>query len=563
MFSAVSVAFADSRGPGDEAQESFAYWTADRIADATPRDLVIDQRGLAYLRSADGGLNPYGHAVAAGARGLQSTPIAGAKPAPRVGDSGYLAAPVINAMSPDNETIGASHTFTAQVTSASGVKQITAYVAPASSSSYQRFQMSYTSSDADTQTWQLNVSGFSDGNWKWYVDVRDNAPRGGNRVTSPIVPFSVDTSGSGSDGNGTVTNAHWTDGGAVQTAAGRIIFSMPDGDYVCSGTAATDGTTGRSIVLTAAHCVYDDIAKVFSSNAIFIPNQDDGGGDRTDVDCTNDPIGCWSLDHGVVDLNWTTRTFPDNIPWDYAFYVVSDTGAHSGAGSGDALDVAAGTLTIDFSTPTTGAAATALGYSYSYDPNFMYCQETMGTNGSANYWLDSCDLSGGASGGPWLQPLDGGNGPIISVNSWGYTTRSGMAGPKLNGTSASTLFDVALFSDLTSSSRGIVVDPVNPPTSTTTTSSSTTTTTSTPPDPGGITLDVDNYKYRGEKRANLTWTGTAADSVDIIRDGSVVVSTVNDGYYEDWTGLKGGGFNSWQVCEAGSTICSVEVTVSW
>jgi hypothetical protein len=74
---------------------------------------------------------------------------------------------------------------------------------------------------------------------------------------------------------------------------------------------------------------------------------------------------------------------------------------------------------------------------------------------------------------------------------------------------------------------------------------------------------VDNYKYRGEKRANLTWTGAASDSVDIIRDGSIVASTDNDGSYEDRTDLKGGGFNFWQVCEAGSTICSVEVTVGW
>jgi len=558
VLSAVSVALADNPGMGDQAQESFAYWTAGRVATATPRDLVIDDRGLAYLRSADGGLNPYGHAVVAKLP-LRSTPFAGASLAPRAEDSGYVAAPTIAAMSPDNETIGASHTFTAQVTSDSGIKQITAYVAPDSSASYQRFQMSYVGSEGDTQTWQLNLTGFSDGNWKWYVDVKDNAPRGGNRLTSPIVSFSVDTSGSGGGGDGTVTNARWTDGGAVQTAAGRIIFSMPDGDYVCSGTAVTDSTTGRSIVLTAAHCVYDDIAKVFSSNAIFIPSQDDGGSDRTDFDCSNDPIGCWSLDHGVVDLNWTTRTFPDNIAWDYGFYVVSDTGAHSGAGGSDALDVAAGTLTIDFSTPTTGATATALGYSYSYDPNFMYCQETMATNGSANYWLDSCDLSGGASGGPWLQPLDAGNGSIISVNSWGYTTRSGMAGPKLHGTSASTLFDVASFTDLASTSRGVVVDANNPPTS-----STTTTTTSTLPDPGGITLDVDNYKLRGEKNANLTWTGADGTTVDILRDGVVVATTDNDDYYVDSTGLKGGGLNSWQVCETDAlTSCSAVVAVSW
>jgi hypothetical protein len=36
-----------------------------------------------------------------------------------------------------------------------------------------------------------------------------------------------------------------------------------------------------------------------------------------------------------------------------------------------------------------------------------------------------------------------GDGPIISVNSWGYTNQPGMAGPKLFGTSASCVFAVA------------------------------------------------------------------------------------------------------------------------
>jgi hypothetical protein len=36
-----------------------------------------------------------------------------------------------------------------------------------------------------------------------------------------------------------------------------------------------------------------------------------------------------------------------------------------------------------------------------------------------------------------------GSGTVISVNSWGYTNQPGMAGPKLNGTSASCVFDVA------------------------------------------------------------------------------------------------------------------------
>jgi len=36
-----------------------------------------------------------------------------------------------------------------------------------------------------------------------------------------------------------------------------------------------------------------------------------------------------------------------------------------------------------------------------------------------------------------------GNGPVISVNSWGYTTSPGMAGPMLDTTRASCLFGEA------------------------------------------------------------------------------------------------------------------------
>jgi hypothetical protein len=191
---------------------------------------------------------------------------------------------------------------------------------------------------------------------------------------------------------------------------------------------------------------------------LFIPNQDGTSGSGTDLNCDNDPMGCWAPSFGVVDTDWTTRIFPANIPWDYAYYVVDDTGAHSGTTApSDALDVAAGALTVQFGAPTTGDVAHALGYSYSDDPNFMYCAEPLATEGSwGDWWLGQCDLSGGSSGGPWLQPVTGGNGPIISVNSWGYTNQAGMAGPVLVGTSASCLFDLAKAQELAAvSDRGV------------------------------------------------------------------------------------------------------------
>jgi hypothetical protein len=70
------------------------------------------------------------------------------------------------------------------------------------------------------------------------------------------------------------TEAAWEFGGDIQTAAGRILFTMGGSNYVCSGTVIEDGVGGRSVVITAGHCVYDDAAKAFATKALFIPNQD-------------------------------------------------------------------------------------------------------------------------------------------------------------------------------------------------------------------------------------------------------------------------------------------------
>jgi hypothetical protein len=237
-------------------------------------------------------------------------------------------------------------------------------------------------------------------------------------------------------------------------AAGRLYYEMPSNakrtrwaGYVCSGTVTNDATTGRSIVITAAHCVYDDANKAFARNVMFIPDQADTSGTGTDRNCANDPIGCWVADFGVVDVNWTTRTFPDNVAWDYAYYVMNDSGAHQAGltAASSQLDAAVTPMDVSFSPVAIGSVTHALGYSYDFDPQFMYCTDPMENMDAANYWLPNCGLSGGSSGGPWAQPFNvsTGNGPIISVNSWGYTTAPGMAGPKLAGTSAACVFNTA------------------------------------------------------------------------------------------------------------------------
>jgi hypothetical protein len=445
--------------PGQNADKArvIEYWTPARRAAAMPRDLVIDQRGLGYLRRADGSLKPHGHQISAEAGGAKT-------PQARPGDGGSdTTPPVISSLDPaSGDTIGGAYTFSAVVTDDVGVRSVTFEITYPDGVNTQSFSATNTGGDS----WSAALSGFTDGDWSWQVAATDTAKRGGNSAISANTPFTVSTGGGGGGGGGggdTITNEPWTGGGDVQQTAGRLFYEMPANSkrkgpwngYVCSGTVVTDNASGRSVILTAAHCVYDDANGAFARNVLFIPNQDGTTGSRTDSDCSNDPIGCWVASFGVVDANWTQAVFPDNIPWDYAFYVVDDgPGSHQPGinSSSDVLDAAVPALNIDFDEPkvndgTAGSASAdfthALGYSYSDDPNFMYCAEDMTTEGSDNWWLPSCDLSGGSSGGPWVQPLSGGTGPIISVNSWGYTTSPGMAGPKLNGTSASCVFSAA------------------------------------------------------------------------------------------------------------------------
>jgi hypothetical protein len=440
---------AQAAAPNSHGNDASPYWTPARRHAAIPRDVVIDGRGLAYLRHADGTLTPYGHDTPR-ADQLKASATPQAKPSGGGGGgggggTGDTTGPTISNLNPaPGATIGGSYTFSADVSDVSGVRSVSFVIVYPGNTKTQ----SFSASAAGGTKWSVALNGFTDGSWGWYVKAADGAGRTGNTSTSATASFTVST-GTPAPSGDTVTNAEWAGGGTVETAAGRLYFEMPANSkqtrwqgYVCSGTTVTDNASGRSIVLTAAHCVYDDANKAFARNVLFIPDQS-WSGSATDLDCANDRFGCWSPSFGVVDVHYTQHVFPDNDAWDYAYYVANDTGAHSGNGAAGALDQIAGSMGVSFNAPSTGQLADALGYSYSDDPNFMYCQDSLGTTGAVNWWLPSCGLSGGASGGPWLQPAGSGNGSIFSVNSWGYTTAPGMAGPKLNGTSASCVFDAA------------------------------------------------------------------------------------------------------------------------
>jgi len=79
------------------------------------------------------------------------------------------------------------------------------------------------------------------------------------------------------------------------------------------------------------------------------------------------------------------------------------------------------------------------------------------------------------------------------------------------------------------------------------------------PPAGVLQLSVKPYKVKGLQRADLTWSGSTAQMIDVYRDGSRLTTTLNTGRYSDGINRKGSGTYSYIVCEAGTSNCSSEV----
>ncbi len=89
-----------------------------------------------------------------------------------------------------------------------------------------------------------------------------------------------------------------------------------------------------------------------------------------------------------------------------------------------------------------------------------------------------------------------------------------------------------------------------------------TVTVTAPPPPTGITLTVATRKVKGNRFADLSWSGATSANVDVYRNNTVVATTPNDGDHTDTLPKGGNGF-TYRVCHAGTTTCSNNVTVTF
>ena len=240
------------------------------------------------------------------------------------------------------------------------------------------------------------------------------------------------TPGGGGGGDDGSVTAPWEGGGAVQQTTGKVLFTLGGTDYVCSGSVVTDSLAQHSMVLTAGHCVFDDVNDAFATNWAFFPAFED----NPTLSCAGSDR-CFTAVGLVTTQEWGDRDFEH----DYAFAVIAPNGDPS---------------VLTFLEDTYGAQGIAFnqgerlgvlsfGYPHArpYDGNdLIYCVGTARDDpyGSTTQGV-GCDMTGGSSGGPWLAAFDEGTGAgtLYSVNSYKYRNdKKTMYGPYFGDGTAAT-----------------------------------------------------------------------------------------------------------------------------
>jgi len=71
------------------------------------------------------------------------------------------------------------------------------------------------------------------------------------------------------------------------------------------------------------------------------------------------------------------------------------------------------------------------------------------------------------------------------------------------------------------------------------------------------------YTINRSPRVDLTWSGFAARTVDVFRDGVKVITTPNDGAFTDKPSAKASGSYTYKVCVTGTPVCSADSRITF
>lgn len=204
---------------------------------------------------------------------------------------------------------------------------------------------------------------------------------------------------------------------APYKAVGKLFFTIPgQGDFVCSASVIR-----TRLIVTAAHCLYGDGS--FFTNWTFVPAFD---GSKTGS--AQHPLGTWNWNYGIIHRNWidTNGVVPNNT--DFGILEMKDQGSTKISSKTGKLATATAHL---FDTHVT-----MLGYPCNLDScKIMQRVDSSDhrpgtTDPDNNAFEYGSDMTGGSSGGPWVENFGTGPNPtggfatrnaVVAVTSYGFT----------------------------------------------------------------------------------------------------------------------------------------------
>ncbi|MFF4017113.1 trypsin-like serine peptidase [Streptomyces sp. NPDC001843] len=228
--------------------------------------------------------------------------------------------------------------------------------------------------------------------------------------------------------------------------AGKVFFDAPGGTMVCSATVVEDPAhPGKSnLIWTAGHCVHAGKKGGWYRNIAFVPSYNNTAMTAKQLEgATRDqvaPYGVWWADAAQTSQQWIAQggeTGGNGASYDFAVIHVTPEQGNSGKSLEETVGSA---LPVNFDAPAVPKvqSITATGYPAAapYDGQLAYqCQDKPGRlsiqKSDPTMYRIGCTMTGGSSGGGWVETGSDGKPALVSNTSIGPVSAGWLAGPRL------------------------------------------------------------------------------------------------------------------------------------
>ncbi|MBL1108690.1 hypothetical protein JK361_29590 [Streptomyces sp. 5-8] len=228
--------------------------------------------------------------------------------------------------------------------------------------------------------------------------------------------------------------------------SGKLLFDSPEGTMVCSATVVQDPAhPGKSnLVWTAGHCVHAGKKGGWYRNLAFVPSYNNQGKSAAELENASRseiaPYGVWWADAAKTSQQWINQggqTGGDGASYDFAVIHVTP---EQGSGGKSLEETVGGALPVNFDAPAVPKvqSITASGYPAAapYDGQLLYqCKDKPGRlsieEADPTMYRIGCTMTGGSSGGGWVETGADGKPTLVSNTSIGPVSAGWLAGPRL------------------------------------------------------------------------------------------------------------------------------------